>query len=156
MREQQRSGGINHASRYGRFSRIGPVCQETQNEEAKKNDYGNGLEPCLGNQQISLQRMWVVHIRHVYPRRAFTSYLTCGFADYSSMCGRFCQERQVECIEQLRSRATIGGSDTDKNSGKLHAPTDTGVDGAYAAHTVKQGVSHHPSAHTVATPAVLS
>jgi cytochrome c peroxidase len=29
----------------------------------------------------------------------------------------------------------VGGSGTDNNSGKLHPPAETGVDGAYAART---------------------
>ena len=50
----------------------------------------------------------------------------------------------MECIEQRRPRATIGGSGTDKNNGKLHAPADTGVDGAYAARTVNKAYRTTP------------
>ncbi len=50
----------------------------------------------------------------------------------------------MECIEQRGARATFGGSGTDKNSGKLHAPTDTGVDGAYAARTASKAYRTTP------------
>ena len=38
----------------------------------------------------------------------------------------------------------IGGSGTDNNSGKLHAPADTGVDGAYAARTASKAYRTTP------------
>jgi len=38
----------------------------------------------------------------------------------------------------------VGGSGTDNNSGKLHAPAETGVDGAYAARTVNKAYRTTP------------
>ena len=38
----------------------------------------------------------------------------------------------------------IGGSGTDNNSGKLHAPAETGVNGAYAARTVNKAYRTTP------------
>lgn len=38
----------------------------------------------------------------------------------------------------------IGGSGTDNNSGKLHPPADTGVDGAYAARTASKAYRTTP------------
>lgn len=38
----------------------------------------------------------------------------------------------------------IGGSGTDNNNGTLHAPADTGVDGAYAARTAGKGYRTTP------------
>ncbi len=38
----------------------------------------------------------------------------------------------------------IGGSGTDNNNGTLHAPADTGVDGAYAARTVNKAYRTTP------------
>lgn len=46
----------------------------------------------------------------------------------------------------------VGGSGTDNNAGVLHQPTETGMDGAYAARTVNKayrttplrGLRHHP------------
>ena len=46
----------------------------------------------------------------------------------------------------------VGGNGTDNNSGKLHTPAETGVDGAYAARTPTKayrttplrGLSQHP------------
>jgi cytochrome c5 len=45
-----------------------------------------------------------------------------------------------------RSCATchVGSSGTDNNSGKLHAPADTGVDGAYAARTANKAYRTTP------------
>jgi hypothetical protein len=68
LRVEHRSRGIDDATRNGRFARIGPIGEEAQNEKAKKNHYGNGLKPRLRNQQISLQRLWAILIRHAYPR----------------------------------------------------------------------------------------
>jgi mono/diheme cytochrome c family protein len=38
----------------------------------------------------------------------------------------------------------VGGSGTDNNSGTLHAPSDTGVDGAYAARTANKAYRTTP------------
>ncbi len=38
----------------------------------------------------------------------------------------------------------VGGSGTDNNSGKLHAPAETGVDGAYAARTANKAYRTTP------------
>jgi mono/diheme cytochrome c family protein len=38
----------------------------------------------------------------------------------------------------------VGGSGTDNNGGALHPPTDTGVDGAYAARTVNKAYRTTP------------
>jgi mono/diheme cytochrome c family protein len=38
----------------------------------------------------------------------------------------------------------VGGSGTDNNTGKLHTPTETGVDGAYAARTVNKAYRTTP------------
>ena len=38
----------------------------------------------------------------------------------------------------------VGGSGTDNNSGKLHTPTETGVDGTYAARTVTKAYRTTP------------
>ena len=38
----------------------------------------------------------------------------------------------------------VGGSGTDNNSGKLHAPGETGVDGAYAARTANKAYRTTP------------
>jgi cytochrome c peroxidase len=38
----------------------------------------------------------------------------------------------------------VGGSGTDNNSGKLHPPKDTGVDGAYAARTANKAYRTTP------------
>jgi cytochrome c peroxidase len=38
----------------------------------------------------------------------------------------------------------VGGSGTDNNGGTLHAPSDTGVDGAYAARTVNKAYRTTP------------
>jgi mono/diheme cytochrome c family protein len=38
----------------------------------------------------------------------------------------------------------VGGSGTDNNGGKLHAPAETGVDGAYAARTVNKAYRTTP------------
>ena len=79
--------------------------------------------------QLIYEVLRIVHIRHAYPRRAFTSYLTLALPT-TPLCAAVSVKRgRVECIEQRRPRATIGGSGTDKNSGKLRAPADTGVDG---------------------------
>jgi hypothetical protein len=37
----------------------------------------------------------------------------------------------------------VGATSTDNNGGKLHAPSETGVDGGYAARHHEQGLSHH-------------
>jgi cytochrome c peroxidase len=38
----------------------------------------------------------------------------------------------------------VGGSGTDNNNGTLHAPADTGVDGAYAARTASKAYRTTP------------
>jgi len=38
----------------------------------------------------------------------------------------------------------VGGNGTDNNSGKLHAPSETGVDGTYAARTANKGYRTTP------------
>jgi len=38
----------------------------------------------------------------------------------------------------------MGGSGTDNNSGKLHAPLETGVDGTYAARTANKAYRTTP------------
>jgi cytochrome c peroxidase len=38
----------------------------------------------------------------------------------------------------------VGGSGTDNNNGKLHAPADTGVDAAYAARTANKAYRTTP------------
>jgi cytochrome c peroxidase len=38
----------------------------------------------------------------------------------------------------------IGGSGTDNNTGKLHTPADTGVDGAYAERTANKAYRTTP------------
>ena len=38
----------------------------------------------------------------------------------------------------------VGGSGTDNNSGKLHPPAETGVDGAYAARTANKAYRTTP------------
>jgi cytochrome c5 len=42
----------------------------------------------------------------------------------------------------------IGGSGTDNNDGKLHAPAETGMDGAYAARTVNKAYRTTPLSRT--------
>src|SRR4030095_13807273 len=44
-------------------------------------------------------------------------------------------ERGRPLFDQTCASCHVGGSGTDNNTGKLHAPADTGVDGAYAART---------------------
>jgi cytochrome c peroxidase len=61
------------------------------------------------------------------------------------MCGHFRQERETGVYRATGVAShhwRISG--TDKNSGKLHAPTDTGVDGAYAAGTVSKAYRTTP------------
>jgi cytochrome c peroxidase len=38
----------------------------------------------------------------------------------------------------------VGGSGTDNNAGKLHAPAETGVDGGYAARTANKAYRTTP------------
>jgi cytochrome c peroxidase len=38
----------------------------------------------------------------------------------------------------------VGGSGTDNNTGKLHAPADTGIDGTYAARTANKAYRTTP------------
>ena len=47
-------------------------------------------------------------------------------------------------FERSCASCHIGGSGTDSNSGKLHAPAETGVDGAYAARTVNKAYRTTP------------
>ena len=46
--------------------------------------------------------------------------------------------RGREVFNRTCASCHVGGSGTDNNSGKLHAPEETGVDGAYAARTVNK------------------
>jgi cytochrome c5 len=47
-------------------------------------------------------------------------------------------------FEQTCASCHVGGSGTDNNSGKLHAPAETGVDGAYAARTANKAYRTTP------------
>jgi len=47
-------------------------------------------------------------------------------------------------FERSCASCHVGGSGTDNNSGKLHAPAETGVDGAYAARTVNKAYRTTP------------
>ena len=47
-------------------------------------------------------------------------------------------------FERTCSSCHVGGSSTDNNAGKLHAPADTGVDGAYAARTTSKAYRTTP------------
>ena len=47
-------------------------------------------------------------------------------------------------FERSCASCHVGGSGTDNNGGKLHAPAETGVDGAYAARTVNKAYRTTP------------
>jgi mono/diheme cytochrome c family protein len=47
-------------------------------------------------------------------------------------------------FERSCASCHVGGSGTDNNSGTLHAPAETGVDGAYAARTVNKAYRTTP------------
>ena len=47
-------------------------------------------------------------------------------------------------FDQTCASCHVGGSGTDNNSGKLHAPAETGVDGAYAARTANKAYRTTP------------
>ena len=47
-------------------------------------------------------------------------------------------------FERSCASCHVGGSGTDNNSGKLHAPAEIGVDGAYAARTVNKAYRTTP------------
>ena len=53
-------------------------------------------------------------------------------------------ERGRVLFDRTCASCHIGGSGTDNNSGKLHAPADTGVDGAYAARTANKAYRTTP------------
>ena len=53
-------------------------------------------------------------------------------------------ERGRTLFERTCSSCHVGGSGTDNNAGKLHAPADTGVDGAYAARTTSKAYRTTP------------
>jgi mono/diheme cytochrome c family protein len=53
-------------------------------------------------------------------------------------------ERGRTLFERTCSSCHVGGSGTDNNAGKLHAPADTGVDGAYAARTTNKAYRTTP------------
>ena len=47
-------------------------------------------------------------------------------------------------FNQACATCHVGGSGTDNNDGKLHAPAETGVDGAYAARTASKAYRTTP------------
>jgi cytochrome c553 len=53
-------------------------------------------------------------------------------------------ERGRALFNQTCATCHVGGSGTDNNDGKLHAPAETGVDGAYAARTVNKAYRTTP------------
>jgi mono/diheme cytochrome c family protein len=53
-------------------------------------------------------------------------------------------ERGRAVFNRTCASCHIGGSGTDNNSGKLHAPAETGVDGAYAARTATKAYRTTP------------
>jgi cytochrome c553 len=53
-------------------------------------------------------------------------------------------ERGRTLFNQTCATCHVGGSGTDNNDGKLHAPAETGVDGAYAARTVNKAYRTTP------------
>ena len=53
-------------------------------------------------------------------------------------------ERGRRLFERTCSSCHVGGSSTDNNAGRLHAPADTGVDGAYAARTTSKAYRTTP------------
>ena len=53
-------------------------------------------------------------------------------------------DRGKAVFNQSCASCHVGGSGTDNNSGKLHPPADTGVDGAYAARTANKAYRTTP------------
>ena len=53
-------------------------------------------------------------------------------------------ERGRAVFDRTCASCHVGGSGTDNNSGKLHAPAETGVDGAYAARTANKAYRTTP------------
>jgi len=53
-------------------------------------------------------------------------------------------ERGRALFERTCASCHVGGSGTDNDGGTLHAPADTGVDGAYAARTANKGYRTTP------------
>ena len=53
-------------------------------------------------------------------------------------------ERGRAVFERTCAGCHIGGSGTDNNNGKLHPPSDTGVDGAYASRTANRAYRTTP------------
>jgi mono/diheme cytochrome c family protein len=53
-------------------------------------------------------------------------------------------ERGRAVFDRSCASCHVGGSGTDNNSGTLHAPADTGVDGAYAARTASKAYRTTP------------
>jgi mono/diheme cytochrome c family protein len=53
-------------------------------------------------------------------------------------------ERGRTVFDQTCASCHVGGSGTDNNGGTLHAPADTGVDGAYAARTANKAYRTTP------------
>ena len=49
---------IHNSCRDRRFTRVGPVREQSQYEKAKHYDQGDGLNPCLRNQQISFSQLF--------------------------------------------------------------------------------------------------
>ncbi|MGQ0649079.1 MAG: c-type cytochrome [Gemmatimonadaceae bacterium] len=57
---------------------------------------------------------------------------------------RVAAERGRALFAQSCATCHVGGSGTDNNNGKLHAPAETGVDGAYAARTTTKAYRTTP------------
>jgi mono/diheme cytochrome c family protein len=57
---------------------------------------------------------------------------------------RLVADRGKAVFNQSCASCHVGGSGTDNNSGKLHPPADTGVDGAYAARTANKAYRTTP------------
>ena len=53
-------------------------------------------------------------------------------------------ERGRTVFDRTCASCHVGGSGTDNNGGKLHAPAETGVDGAYAARTANKAYRTTP------------
>jgi cytochrome c5 len=53
-------------------------------------------------------------------------------------------ERGRAVFDRSCASCHVGGSGTDNNNGTLHAPSETGVDGAYAARTTSKGYRTTP------------
>lgn len=53
-------------------------------------------------------------------------------------------KRGNQVFNQACSSCHVGGNGTDNNDGKLHAPAETGVDGAYAARTTNKAYRTTP------------